>query len=139
MTSNHAKTLRVEFDPCVDIAYPLFIEIVDDHGYHTCLHVRRDDIDPLMACLWLPMSPAVRLITMTGDCVVKWWNYHEVAFADNRCINGTHLATVLQYQEAAELVGLVRYEMACPPVVSVSDPLAGANRRRDENLNSVFG
>ncbi len=139
MTSNDGGTLRVGFDPCVDNVYPLLVEITDDHGYHTCLHIKRYDIDPLMACLWLPMSPLVRMITMTGDCVVKWWSHQEVAFADNRCINGTHLATVLQYDEAVELVGMVRHEMACPAVVSVSDPLAGANKRRDENLNSIFG
>ncbi len=107
MTSNDGRTLRVGFDPAINNQYPLSIYIVDDRGYQTCLHVRKDWINILMSCLWCPMYPAVRFVTMTGDYVVKWWNYHEVAFIND----GTRLATVLQLNEAMELVRLVLSEM----------------------------
>jgi len=135
MTSNDDKTLRVEFYTDVNNVYPLSIYTVDNKNGHTDLHVRRDEIDSLMACLLLPMSPGIRIVTITGDYDVKWWNYHEVAFINY----GTHKATVFSWQEAKELVALVRHEISIASSVIEPNSLAGANRRRDENLNSVFG
>lgn len=139
MTSNDEKTLQVEFDPCADNVFPLTIRIVDNRNYQTCIRIRLDDVEPLMACLSLPVSIfSMRLVTMTGYYFVKWWNYHELAFVSTKRINGVRLATVLQHKEAMELATMIKHEIACDSSISTSNPLAGAQKRTNDNLRGVF-
>lgn len=135
MASNAEKTLIVSFIPDVDDVYPLLLYMIDSRNYRICLHVRGDNIIPLIICLSHPMSSPIRLITMTGDYDVKWWSNHEVAFVNH----AARQATVLSWQEAKKLVVFIKREIFRSASTTESDPLAGANRRRDENLNSVFG
>ena len=132
MTKNDTGTLCVRFIPDINDAYPLSIIVVDDRNNQTYLQVRQDEIDPLIACLRLPSSPEVRLVTMTFDCVVKWWSKCEVAFLHYK----KRTASVLTDKEAMELSEMIKKEMFCS--VCTLDPLSGANKRRDENLRGVF-
>lgn len=133
MTSNDDKTLRVDFDPSM-VDYPLEINIVDNRGYRTLIYLRQDSIEPLLACLSHPMSPSVRLITMTCDINVKWWSSDEVAFVNY----AKHIASVLATNEAIELVTMIRHEISRTSSVVESDPLAGAKKRTNNNLRGVF-
>lgn len=134
MTSNYAKTLRVELDTDVKNAYPLLINIVDDNNGQTYLYIRRDEIEPLITCLYVPFAPSVFLTMMTGNCKVEWWGSNDVAFI----IQVMCKTIVLHHQKAMELVTLIRHEMSCASSVSKPDALDGANQRRDENLRGVF-
>ncbi len=139
MTKNDTGTLCVRFIPDINDVYPLSIIIVDDRNNRTYLQIRQNEIDPLMECLWVSMSPALRLTTMTGEYVVKWWYCHEVALINHACLRGRGDTVVLHCEEAMELVDMVRREMFSVSSTSESDPLSGANKRRHENLRSVFG
>lgn len=130
MTKNDTGTLCVRFIPDINDAYPLSVIIVDDDKDQIYLQIRPDDIDSLLACLRNPMSLDVRLVTMTGDYNVGWWDRTEVSITNR----GTLKVILLHWKKALELCTMIRQEMSCE-----SDPLVGANRRRDENLNSVFG
>ena len=146
MTKNDDGTLCVQFSKSANNAYPLAICITDSNNKPTYLYIRIKDIDPLMACLWTPMSPDVRFVTMTGDYKIRWWDHSEVAITNT----GTRQAVVLHYTEATELVGLVRSEMGGKkmPVIHLAKEEVGVGiegrldspvRLKLGDLDSSFG
>jgi len=146
MTKNDDGTLCVQFSQGANNAYPLAICITDSNNQPTYLYIRLKDIDSVLGCLWSPMSPDVRFVTMTGDYKVRWWDHSEVAITNT----GTRKAVVLQWREAMELCTMVRHEMGKQkmPVINLKKEEVGVGiegrldspvRLKLGDLDSSFG
>jgi len=132
--SVHNGSVEVVFDDNGE--HPLHVMIMIDN-YQTYLHIRSGEIDDFIRCLSTRDSSAMRLVTTCGDYDVYWCSLDQLLIQETGMGNTISLI----YYSALELAELIKSNM--PGTHETQDldidPLAGARKRTDNNLNRVFG
>jgi hypothetical protein len=120
--------------------YPLHIMIVTDSSLVE-LHIRLDEVNDFVHCLSVPGCDDVGLHTREGLFKLFWYfPLKKIGIVNITKGPWADAIRIMDFR-ALELVELIKSKMSGTHETQELDidPLAGARKRMDDNLSSVFG